>query len=316
MMLLGLFLGFFIWSSLKCIALVNDAFTTGELVGWATLSCLLLIAMGLTYLCLVELMSYLSIRRVDRLSIALVKDDVELARNLAVRWMKTFEVETTELEKACSMREVRQQVEMHLATIDTKVDKIIAKESILIAAFVGISPWALVDGAIVGWRQLCMIRSIASRYGVRPSTIGTLRLVRRVMISVVLADVSQHATQWIASKVPSMGGLIPTAGQSLAVFVLTSRIGKSCKTACRPIDKKKYRERSTALSKLMGFWHNKRTAAKEKRNSLRFNNHPHPRYQYPRNPEIVPESHSEVSTKPQKLPTHPRIIEPSSRRAR
>jgi putative membrane protein len=271
MVILGLFLGIIIWSSLKCISLVTDAFATGEFVGFATITCILFIAIGLIYLCLVECMGYFSIRRVDRLSRALAKDDVEIARALAVRWMKSIEVDTTELENADSITDVREQVEMHLASIDSRVDKTIAKESILIAAFVGISPWAMVDGAIVGWRQLRMMRSIASNYGVRPSTIGTMRLVRRVLITVVLADVSQHATQWIASKVPSMGGLIPTAGQSLALLVLTARVGKACKLACRPIDKKLDRERLSILSKCKGYWFKKRTAAKEKRNSLQFN---------------------------------------------
>ena len=271
MVILGLFLGIIIWSSLKCISLVTDAFATGEFVGFATITCILFIAIGLIYLCLVECMGYFSIRRVDRLSRALAKDDVEIARVLAVRWMKSIEIDTTELENADSITDVREQVEMHLASIDSKVDKTIAKESILIAAFVGISPWAMVDGAIVGWRQLRMMRSIASNYGVRPSTIGTMRLVRRVLITVVLADISQHATQWIAAKVPSMGGLIPTAGQSLAVLVLTVRVGKACKLACRPIDKKLDRERLSILSKFKDYWFKKRTAAKEKRNSLQFN---------------------------------------------
>ena len=264
MMVLGFVGGLFFWSMLGCVELVRDAFAVGGFMGYATLSCLGLILGGCGYLCYTELAGYFSIRRVASLARALQGENVASAKHQASRWFHELSLsDVEEIQYAESMQELRNIVEARVSIIDSQVDKHIAKESILIAAFVGISPWPLVDGGIVAWRQLRLMRSIATKYGVRPSTLGTLRLLRRVLISVVLADVSQHATQWIASKVPSMGGLIPSAGQSFAVLVLTVRVGRACKLSCRPLDTTK--TSSPSLWKKACSIFIKRTATKEKR---------------------------------------------------
>jgi uncharacterized membrane protein YcjF (UPF0283 family) len=240
---------------LGCIELVNDAFAAGGFMGWSTLTCLSLLIGGFCYLSFSEFLGYISLCKVDRLARALQSDNVERARSLAIRWMHSISTyDTVELENAQSVQEIQHFVASQVAEIDAKVDSLIAKESVLIAAFVGISPWAMLDGAFVAWRQLRLMRSIASNYGVRPSTIGTMRLLRRVLISVVLADVSQHATQWIASKVPSLGGLIPAAGQSLALLVLTVRVGKACQKACRPMKPCQKRAIATVYEKFRAFF--------------------------------------------------------------
>ena len=120
---------------------------------------------------------------------------------------------------------------------------------------VGISPWPVVDCIVVGWRQLRLMRVISTAYGVRPSALGTCRLLRRVLISVAFADASEHIMSWLATKVPSLGGLLPSAGQAAATAVLTVRIGRSCKTACRPFKKVKKQSQScfTYFTKLKIF---------------------------------------------------------------
>jgi putative membrane protein len=264
LMVIGVGGGIFFWSILGCVELVRNAFDTSNFMGFATLSCFGLVLSGCGYLCFAELSGYFSIRRVEHLARALQGENVASAKHQASRWFHELSLsDVEEIQYAETMQELRNIVEARVSIIDSKVDKQIAKESIVIAAFVGISPWPLVDGGIVAWRQLRLIRSVATMYGVRPSTIGTLRLLRRVLISVVLADVSQHATQWIASKVPSMGGLIPSAGQSFAVLVLTVRVGRACKLSCRPLDTTK--TSSPSLWKKACSIFIKRTATKEKR---------------------------------------------------
>ncbi|MDP7005246.1 MAG: YcjF family protein [Phycisphaerales bacterium] len=264
MMVIGLVGCIFFWSCIGCVELIRDGFSSGNIMGWATLVSLTLLVGGFCYLCIVELAGYFSIRRVDYLSRSLAGEDVHRARRLGMQWMHSIKVDSSSIEKLETVKEIRQQIVMQLTVLDSKADKLIAKESVQIAAFVGISPWPIIDGAIVAWRQLRMVRLVAMNYGVRPSAIGTFRLMRRVLVSVVLADVSQHATQWIASKVPSIGGLIPTAGQSLAMLVLTMRVGKGCKVACRPLSTTTSQQQHTVLSKILGFF-NEKTAAKEKR---------------------------------------------------
>ena len=88
-----------------------------------------------------------------------------------------------------------------------KVNRIIATESAIVSAIVGISPWPLVDSGIVAWRQLRLIKRIAREYGLRPATAGTIRLLRHVAAVVVFADVSEHATQWPLFKNSFDGGV-------------------------------------------------------------------------------------------------------------
>ena len=299
-MAIGLVGGLFFWSCLGCVELVNDAFAAGGFMGWATLTCLTLLVVGFCYLCFIEVAGYFTLRRVDRLARALQGQNAERARVLATRRMHSIaKYNTADLQNAQSVREIRQYVASQLTEIDAQVDRLIAKESVLIAAFVGISPWAMIDSAIVAWRQLRMMRSIATCFGVRPSSLGTVQLRRRVLISVVLADVSEHATQWIASKVPSLGGLLPAAGQSLAVLVLTVRVGKACKMACRPIKPCHKHKITTLFSKLRAFFTIKRTAAKEKGNLLRFKTN-----RATVSAPLIPRNTQKISQ------SHPRILGP------
>ena len=203
---------------LWCVDVVTGAFVENTAVGWCTFSGVLFVALGVFYLIGCELHGYLQVRKVDRLSIAMQGDNAALLRKRARYWLggDVFSL------------------------IDAKVDKMVAAEAVIVGAVVGISPWALVESGIVAWRQLRLIKRIAREYGLRPGVAGTCRLIRQIAISVVFADVSEHATQWISSKVPSIGGLIPAAGQAIAVGVLTARVGLACKKVCNPVLNKKY----------------------------------------------------------------------------
>jgi len=265
-MVIGLFGALLFWSCLGCIELVQDSFDAGAFIGWATLACISMIVGGFGYLCFTELVGYFSIRRVDRLARALLSEDVSHARRLAKQWMHSIDGNSEDFESLDSVQEIRQYIASQLNAIDSKVDKGIAKEAVLIAAFVGISPWPMIDGAIVAWRQFRMMRSVAKSYGVRPSTIGTLRLLRKVLISVVFADASEHVTQWIAARVPSIGGLLPSAGQAVATAVLTVRLGRSCKIACRPL-RSTPTKKASAMERVKLYIH--RAKARRKKTTVR-----------------------------------------------
>jgi len=249
--LLGVLLS---WSTLWCAEIIQDAFATNSVLGFLTLGGFSLFGSGICYLCVHELRGYLSIRCVDRLAIALHSEDVLLAKKRSTHWLnsQSQECRMKAIQSATTMEELNAILIPYVDAIDSKVDGIIAKESVLTGAVVGISPWPLIDGIVVGWRQLRLMRVISAEYGVRPSALGTCSLLRRVLISVAFADASEHITSWLAAKVPSLGGLIPSAGQAVATAVLTVRLGRSCKTACRPLKKAKKQSQS-CLTKLKIF---------------------------------------------------------------
>lgn len=225
--LLGAVIVLLSMTSLWCVHVVTDAFEANAATGWFAFSGVFLVALGVLYLIGHELHGYLQVRKVDQLAIAMQGDDVELLRNKAKHWLEDVHEKETVDQLNNRLRDV-------FSNLDSKVDKIIATESALVGAVVGLSPWPLVDSGIVAWRQLRLIKRIAREYGLRPATAGTLRLIRQIAVAVVFADVSEHATQWLSSKVPSIGGLLPAAGQAVAVGVLTARVGRACKKVCNP----------------------------------------------------------------------------------
>lgn len=222
---------------------VSVAFETSTAAGWCTLTGVLLVVLSMMYLIGGEIRGYKQVRNVDQLAIAMRSNDEEFLRKQAQHWLHAMKDQETgnAIRKTASVAEINCKLEKVFSRIDLKVNRIIATESAIVSAIVGISPWPLVDSGIVAWRQLRLIKRIAREYGLRPATAGTIRLLRHVATVVVFADVSEHATQWLSSKIPSMGGLLPAVGQSIAVGVLTARVGRACKQVCNPtlVDHKK-----------------------------------------------------------------------------
>ena len=233
------------WAVVACVTFVQDAFDTNLLFGVCSLSGVLLLCGGILYLCVSELTGYLSVRKIDALADALQSNDLEKAKKRTTCWLISIhQMEQVEnVHSAGSIEELHTYIHPVVQSIDASVDIHIAKEAALTGAVVGISPWAMIDAVVVAWRQLRLLKTIAKQYGVRPSYIGTFALCKSVVFSVAFADASEHLLQWISAKVPSIGGLLPSAGQAVATAVLTARLGRSCKAACRPVKKTKQKTR-------------------------------------------------------------------------
>jgi len=253
-------------SSLWCVHIVIDAFDASTAAGWFAFSGVLFVALGLLYLIGHELRGYLEVRKVDQLALAMQGEDVEVLQKKAKHWFEEVHEQETVEELNMRLRDV-------FTRIDTNVDKMIATESAIVGAVVGISPWPLIDGGVVAWRQLRLVKRIARAYGLRPATAGTLRLIRQIAIAVVFADVSEHATQWLSSKIPSIGGLLPAAGQAVAVGVLTARVGLACKRVCNPAALNKKKQPRKQPRGLFSRWYKKSTSRGEEKSSTYFN-HP------------------------------------------
>jgi uncharacterized membrane protein YcjF (UPF0283 family) len=224
-------------TTIWCMHAVTTAFELSLVAGWSVLTGVMLVVFGTIYLIGHEVRGYLQVRNVQQLAFAMQSDDVEILRKQAQHWLRATQDQELNhaINSTTTITEINCVLEKTFSQIDAKVDQIILKESAIIGAVVGISPWPIVDSGIVALRQLRLIKRIAHAYGLRPATAGTLCLLRHVAIVVIFADVSEHATQWLSSKIPSIGGLLPAVGQALAVSVLTARVGRACKQVCNPV---------------------------------------------------------------------------------
>lgn len=105
------------------------------------------------------------------------------------------------------------------------------------AVATALSPAALLDFAVVLWRNLKLVREIASLYGARPGYVGSLRLLRRMLANIAVAGVTESAHH---VAVEALGGSLAAAistrmGQGVINGLLTARVGLTAMHLCRPI---------------------------------------------------------------------------------
>lgn len=100
-----------------------------------------------------------------------------------------------------------------------------------------LSPAAVVDLAVVLWRNLKLVREIAALYGARPGYLGSVRLLRRMLANLAVAGVTESAHH---VAVEALGGSLAAAistrvGQGVINGLLTARIGLAAMHLCRPV---------------------------------------------------------------------------------
>ena len=105
------------------------------------------------------------------------------------------------------------------------------------ALVTALCPSALLDMAIMMWRNARLVREVAGQYGARPGFVGSVRLARRILANIALAGVSEGAHDL---AVGALGGSLAAAvsarlGQGVLNGLLTARIGIATMDACRPL---------------------------------------------------------------------------------
>lgn len=117
-----------------------------------------------------------------------------------------------------------------------------AYQTVLLAArdtaiVTALSPAAVVDLAVVLWRNLTLVRAIAGLYGARPGYVGSLRLLRRMLANLAVAGATESAHH---AAVEALGGSLVAAlsarvGQGVINGLLTARVGITAMHLCRPL---------------------------------------------------------------------------------
>jgi len=105
---------------------------------------------------------------------------------------------------------------------------------------VAASPVGLLDAVIGIARALRMIREIATIYGLRPGTFGSLRLLKRVLLDgagFATADLASDAwTEIIGGLGSRVTGMVSgKLGEGVFAAVRMTRLGLAAMQACRPV---------------------------------------------------------------------------------
>ena len=124
-----------------------------------------------------------------------------------------------------------------MAPLDSRAYQMVLRASRDTAVATALSPAAVVDLAVVLWRNLKLVREIAALYGARPGYVGSLKLLRRMLANIAVAGVAESAHH---VAVEALGGSLAAAistrmGQGVINGLLTARVGVTAMHLCRPI---------------------------------------------------------------------------------
>ena len=230
-------------SSLELANFAVAQFDRSPLLGWLTIALIGPPAAALGWSVVREWRGYASLRTVERIRDGLQSDDLEVARRHARAWLRAIAAPddlARSVEGATDPATVRALLRAGpLARLDQEAAQAGRSAALQILAATAVSPWPGLDGVLVVWRGLRLIRRIAGLYGMRPGTLGTLRLWRRVALdagSVAAADVVVATMTDALFSSPLGGALAGQASGSAIAAQRMLRLSVAVARSCRPID--------------------------------------------------------------------------------
>lgn len=144
--------------------------------------------------------------------------------------------------------------ELVLQPVDKQAQALVHKYSVESALLLAASPLAVLDMAMVLWRNQKMIRAVAALYGVKLGYWSRVKLFRGIVANILYAGISEVAVD-LGSQLLSMelaGKLSSRLAQGLGGGMLTARLGFQAMALCRPLpftsqNKPKLRQMHKAL---------------------------------------------------------------------
>ncbi|MGI9282676.1 MAG: TIGR01620 family protein [Endozoicomonas sp.] len=149
------------------------------------------------------------------------------------------------LEKALSTlpdyaddAETLQHLDQHLfRNLDQQAISRISRHSQQTAIMVAISPLALLDMVLSGWRCLKMLDEICQIYGLRPSLPARMKLLKMILTQMALAGSTDLITDQLADLTSSklISTISTQAATGAGIGFYTARIGFLAMELCRPV---------------------------------------------------------------------------------
>ncbi|QFI54861.1 YcjF family protein [Aeromonas simiae] len=124
-----------------------------------------------------------------------------------------------------------------LAERDRQAQSRVVKWAAEAAVMVALSPLAVVDMALILWRNLRMIDDIADVYGIELGYWSRIRLIRQVFRNLLYAGATELVTDVGVDVLGAdlAGRVSARAAQGVGAGLLTARLGIKVMETCRPI---------------------------------------------------------------------------------
>lgn len=122
-------------------------------------------------------------------------------------------------------------------SLDEQAIARISRHSQQTAILVAISPLALLDIVLSGWRCLKMLDEICQIYGLRPSLSARMRLLKMTLTQMALAGSTDLMTDQLADLASSklISTISTQAAAGVGIGFYTARIGIQAMELCRPV---------------------------------------------------------------------------------
>ncbi|MCG9756635.1 YcjF family protein [Shewanella insulae] len=124
-----------------------------------------------------------------------------------------------------------------LPQVDAKAKKLVHRYASESALLLAASPIAVLDMAIILWRNQKMIAQLANCYGIELGYWSRIKLVRSVITNIIYAGTSEIVTD-IGTQLFSLemsGKISARLAQGLGGGLLTARLGYQTMRLCRPV---------------------------------------------------------------------------------
>lgn len=124
-----------------------------------------------------------------------------------------------------------------LEPLDRAAYRLVLTASRDVAVGTALSPAAVLDAALVLWRNARLVREIAGLYAARPGLFGSARLLRRMAENIGVAGAAESADSLVVDALGAgaVGAVSGRLGQGLINGLLTARIGLAAMHLCRPL---------------------------------------------------------------------------------
>lgn len=229
-------------AGLELAGYIAGQFAVAQWLGALTLALVLGAGGVMLWAVLREWRGYAALGHVDRLRRGLLSQDITTARRAAEDWLRALGEDAAARQvvggaaDAATLRALLRSGALRRLEQESAAAGRAAALQVMAAT--AVSPWPGLDGVIVVWRGFRLVGQIAQIHGMRPGTLGTLRLFRRVVLDaagVAAADVAVAAVTEAVFNSPLGGALAGQATGSAIAARRMLRLAFATAQACRPL---------------------------------------------------------------------------------
>lgn len=240
-----------LWAGLAATQLIEDLFARSETLGWIGSGLLALVLVAALAIIVRELFGLWRLKRLGTTQAdatrAISADDAKAAQATLTDLHAIYDARPDMRWGLAQLKEHSKAImdpadRIKLAErdlmkpLDEEANRIIARAARRVSVVTAIAPAAL-DIALVGAQNLRMMRELATLYGGRPGTLGTIRLAKMVAGHLAVTGGLALSDGVISAVIGKglIGRLSARFGEGAVNGILTARIGLAAMELCRPL---------------------------------------------------------------------------------